>query len=425
MDIINCGLFMFPKLTKKYWYFAGFILASFFRFMVPNLLDLYKKDLGNGNDQLKKLLAKNYFELLRNILSDLIIGIFHCVDYVRNKDEYKKRNEFQYNKNASKINFIFTNEKRRNFRMFKIIFIISLIDIVCQLSLPIKYCIESLKGKEFITLSAEHLNSFLLIDILSRYFLSLWILKTYFYAHHYFSLFINFISLLPLVVIDSMYKYQYYKILYISIIGLKIILYSLEDIINKVAFSTLYILPNTLIFYKGLFEFVVYLPAITILFVVFRLYEIVSIEFLENEGFIFISFIPFNILRTLCLVYVIDRFTAQHMSFLKVSEAISIYYFIYVEEKKIPKIFPKLEEWALIVQLICFIFLLISSLIHNEIIIINCPTLKAKTEFYLDKDADREQNSSCYSDTLFSDSIEINSTDGSNLYSDLTGSDIS
>ena len=148
-------------------------------------------------------------------------------------------------------------------------------------------------------------------------------------------------------------------------------------------------------------------------------------DFLRNEAKIFISFIPFNILRTVCLVYVIDRFTAQHMSFLKVSEAISIYYFIYVEEKKIPKIFPKLEEWALIVQLICFLFLLISSLIHNEIIIINCPTLKAKTEFYLDKDADREQNSSCYSDTLFSDSKEINSTDGSNLYSDLTGSDIS
>ena len=88
MDIIKCGLFMFPKLTKKYWYFAGFILGSFFRFFVPNILNLYKE---NDNNQIGMLLTKSYFELLRNILSDLLIGIFHCVDYVRNKDEYKKK----------------------------------------------------------------------------------------------------------------------------------------------------------------------------------------------------------------------------------------------------------------------------------------------------------------------------------------------
>ena len=78
-----------------------------------------------------------------------------------------------------------------------------------------------------------------------------------------------------------------------------------------------------------------------------------------------------------------------------------------------------------IIQLSSFVILLISTLIHNEIIIINCRVLKAKTEYYLDKDADREQNSSFYTDTMFSDSKEINTSSASNLYSDLTGSDIS
>ena len=189
---------MFPKLTKKYWYFAGFILGSFCRFFFPHIFDLNKNNVTNDISKKKEeftiLLAQNYFELLRNILSDLIIGIFHCIDYIRNKDEYKKRNDFQYNQNTSKINFIFTNETRRNYRMFKIIFIISLIDIVCQLSLPIKYFIEYLnkteninpEKKNFIIISPDHLNSFLLIDILSRYLLSRWILNTYFYAHHFF-----------------------------------------------------------------------------------------------------------------------------------------------------------------------------------------------------------------------------------------------
>ena len=53
-----------------------------------------------------------------------------------------------------------------------------------------------------------------------------------------------------------------------------------------------------------------------------------------------------------------------------------------------------------------FVLLLIASLIHNEFIIINTPKLKEKTEYYLNKDADNEQNSSCYSDTYFSESKE-------------------
>ena len=43
-------------------------------------------------------------------------------------------------------------------------------------------------------------------------------------------------------------------------------------------------------------------------------------------------------------------------------------------------------------------------MIHNEIIIVNVKILKEKTEFYLGKDAGREQNSSNFSESLFSNS---------------------
>ena len=135
----------------------------------------------------------------------------------------------------------------------------------------------------------------------------------------------------------------------------------------------------------------------------------------------FIAFIPFNILRTFSLVNVIDKFTAQHMSFLKVSEAITLfaYYFCIGEEKLF-----NLEIWAYIVQIISFLILLISSLIHNEIIIINHPKLKAKTEYFLDRDASIEKNNaSYYSNTLISDSRNLSST-VSNLYSDLSQSEL-
>ena len=304
---------MIPQLTKKYWYFAGFLLGSFLRIFIPtmlkltydnsnfdndanntvnnnntnnstefiisNLNDIFISNLTNNNnsnltnlDKLKILFTQNYFEMLRNISSDLLIGIVLIFDYIRNKDEYKKRKEFQYYNYFPKINFIFNKETRKNYRTIKLVFIISLIDIICQLALPIKYIIEYYRGNKFLIKSADHLNSFLLIDILFRYIFSRLILNTYFYAHHYFSFFLNFISLSPLLFIDYYYKYEgNYDILYIIIIGIKLILYSLEDIINKVAFTTIYIEPKTLIFYKGLFQLILYFPIISLLFFILDL----------------------------------------------------------------------------------------------------------------------------------------------------------
>jgi hypothetical protein len=296
---------MIPQLTKKYWYFAGFLLGSFLRVFIPsickltynnnyfnynntvndnstnnstNLNDIFLPNLSNiipnltNENKLKILFTQNYFEMLRNISSDLLIGIVLIFDYIRNKDEYKKRKEFQYYNYFPKINFIFNKETRKNYRTIKLVFIISLIDIICQLALPIKYIIEYYQENPFLLKSADHLNSFLLIDILFRYIFSRLILNTYFYAHHYFSFFLNFISLLPLFYIDYKFKYDgNYDILYIIIIGIKLILYSLEDIINKVAFTTIYIEPKTLIFYKGLFQLILYFPIISLLFFILDL----------------------------------------------------------------------------------------------------------------------------------------------------------
>ena len=234
MKIIKCGFFMIPQLTKKYWYFAGFLLGSFLRIFIPtilkltydnsnfdndanntvnnnntnnstefiisNLNDIFISNLTNNNnsnltnlDKLKILFTQNYFEMLRNISSDLLIGIVLIFDYIRNKEEYKKRKELQYYNYFPKINFIFNKETRKNYRTIKLVFIISLIDIICQLALPIKYIIEYYRGNKFLIKSADHLNSFLLIDILFRYIFSRLILNTYFYAHHYFSFFLNLI----------------------------------------------------------------------------------------------------------------------------------------------------------------------------------------------------------------------------------------
>ena len=354
MEIINCGCFLLPKLTKKYWYFVWFLVGSFCRNVIPYILGLI--NYYENSDNLKILLTQNYFEIIRNISSDLFIGIFHLIYVIRNKDTYKKKTQSQYN---AKTNLIFIkNNTNKNHIMFKLLFIISFVDIICQLSIPIKYIIEYLIDNPFLTKSSDHLNSFLFIDIISRYIFSLCILRTYFYAHHYLAFILIFISMSLLFMIDVKFKYAgNYDVLYTIIISLKYILYSFEDIMNKVAFTTLYIMPQTLIFYKGLIELIIYLPIITIIFFVFHLHDFQELKkYLIHEVKYFIAFVPFNILRTIFLVDVIDRFSAQHMSFLKVSEALILFLFYLIIN--IEKIFFNLDLLANIIQIGAFVILL-------------------------------------------------------------------
>ena len=112
MKIIKCGIFLFPKLDKKYLSFAWFLVGSFLRSAIPKLLKL-----NTESNNLKILLTQNYFDILRNILSDLIIGIFHFIYIIKNKDEYKKRSQIEYNNNITQIRFMFNNEKNRKLRI--------------------------------------------------------------------------------------------------------------------------------------------------------------------------------------------------------------------------------------------------------------------------------------------------------------------
>ena len=273
-----------------------------------------------------------------------------------------------------------------------------------------------------------------MFDIFSRYIFSRWILKTYFYAHHKLSFFLNFIGLAIIMVADSLYKFKFkwhtdidegFDLFYILFLSIRLIVYSFEDIMNKVAFRALSILPCTLIFYNGLIQLCFFI-IISILFFPYINYDILkNVLRKQSEHLFLVFYLPFNIMRNLYLIRVIDKFSAQHMAFLRVLENISIFVFMEIKKENIYKheIKQKKKIIYYILQPIGFLILCFASLMHNELIIINNTKLKAKTEYYLDKDADKEQNNSDFSDTLLSDSKENSCC--SNINDDLTGSDIS
>ena len=430
MDIIKCKLFMIPKLTKKHCYFLLFLIGSALREIIPDLVKKYnKKDLKMVNNvsnlsNLKFLFTQKYHEIIRNIISDILIGVFHCMNKIKNKNESKKTNI----RNSQKMYYLFNDEANKSRKKYLIIFIISFVDIICQLLFPIKFLIEYFLMNNINDIPSFHLYCLLFIDIFARYLFSRIILKTYFYLHHYLSIFLNIIGLILIAIVDIYarkigYEFPSFNYLDVSIICIQLILYSFEDIMNKVAFRTLYMLPNTLIFYKGLTQ-LIYLTIMSILLFATQFYDFENFDY-HYEIQYFLAFVPFNILRTIYLVKVIDKFSAQHMTFLKIFETLIIYsYYFFAKGILRDNIFPLNEKWEYYIQGFGFILLLLSSLIHNEIIIINHPKLKGKTKYYLDKDADNEQYSSCYSETLFSESKD-SSNSVTNLYSDLTGSDSS
>ena len=424
MEIIKCKFILIPKPTKKHLFFLMFILGILFRALVPDLLLFFKHKVKKEIDSLNYLLTQKHLEIARNIGSSLIFGIPHFYFKIINREHKVKQPK---NNNYQRITYIYNAEKSKTPYMIKIILIISSVDIFCQLIISIKFIFEDkVLKKNILSLEQNHLYFLLFFDIFARYFFSRFILETYFYIHHKLSFLLNIIGLLPIAIVDIFVKCtlfdkdnkQYFDIIFIFVISLQLILYSFEDIMNKVAFRKLSILPCTLIFYNGLFQLCFFI-IITIIFFKFDLFD-TNINWLLELQY-FICFAPFDMLRRLYLIKVIDIFSAQHMTLLKVSESIVIYIYVNIKERTfMVDDNNQLKPWHYIVQGIGFIFLFVSTLIHNELIIINHTKLKGKTEYYLGRDADKEQYSS-YTN-LYSDTFSESNSDSA-LFDDITGSD--
>ena len=427
MNAITYKFIIIPNPSKKQWYFFIFLLGSLLRNIIPALIvDNYDKDNSKkkGRALLKALLSKLYIEIIGNIFTALTMGFPHFYYRIINTKEYNKRTqEFKniINQHKQLINFS-KYEANTNQIMIMIVFIISFVDVFCQTLVPIKYLIEYMLNKDtFGYKDPVPLYMPLFFDIFARYFFSRYILKTYFYSHHKLSFLINFIGIILLSIVDIQIKLGICGSFYIGIIFFKEIMYSFEDIMNKFAFLHVVLLPCSLIFYNGCFQLVFFI-IITFLFFICEM----SDDRYINADYLFkhlLAFTPCDIMRNLFLMKVIDRFSAQHMAFLRVTETVFLFiYTLIVEGKIIPGIENNNENNKIefkIFYILGFTFLLIGSIIYNELIIINTPILKAKTDYYLDKDVDIERTSSIEEGSLSDSKIY-----DKNLMEDLTGSDM-
>ena len=207
-------------------------------------------------------------------------GIIHYILIKKEKKIYDKEQNNENNnaiqnkkyiKSSLRIEFIFNDETRKTKLFHKIIFLISFIDFLCQLCFYFGCHTNKdiINDQEKKWHNIDYLYSFLVIDIIARYLFSILILKTNFYFHHYLSFLIDIIILLILFIIDIIYKMNEYNLYFLILSFFQYVLYSLEDIINKIALIKLFIHPESLLFYKGLYS-LIYFSIFTLFLAIFK-----------------------------------------------------------------------------------------------------------------------------------------------------------
>ena len=393
MEQIKDKFIIFPKLDSKHINIIIFVISSLLRVVVPNLIQTtnFASIEHDGHSFFKEIC---YFDMLTNFIGDISVGFYKIITIFGNKQ----------NQNPNPSTSVEEKTKKEMLKKFFIILpLIAFIDTLAQLCL---YSFSFLDDKGFVLgvgqskkiIHEQDLFFLVGIDIFFRYIFSLILLKSYFYKHHYLSMLLTFIGFIPLMIInildlnksmDSDYveekNYKLISIYYIILNTIRAILYSLEDVFNKIALNKLLIRPFELMFYKAIFEII---PTIVFTLISksqedFSLYTEKHFHDSKLFGRILyrLFFIIFNIFRTISLITIIEKLNPNHLSILKSMEFIANFIYIMIWSSIYESDF-QISPLNLCIEIFCCLILLLGSIIHNEMIIINKWGLLECTDYY-------------------------------------------
>ena len=363
-----------PKLDFKNIYILIFVLTSLFRRLIPKIIQ--KLD---NNDNKPPNTVIYYFDIVSNFFS-YIISSFLII-----KDKLKKG----YNKEQ-----ITTSEGEKTIKnmrrfFFIIIPLIALTDFLGQLCLYFFYRIQSNKSEIDKYISQEDLFFIIFFDISFRYIFSRILLKSYFYKHHYLSMILTFIGSIPLLIIamknifeiENISEQKDSIIIFIFLYLIRALLFSLEDVFNKIALNKLLLRPYQLMFYKSLFEMIpiigLSVPEIIKDFDDFKKIYNNLLGFLLYRG----VYIIFGFFLFFAYISIIELVNPNHLSILKSLEFIAFYInntiWDFIEKEK-----NDIKYFNYIFEFISCIILLFAALLHNEMIIIKKCGLYECTDYY-------------------------------------------
>lgn len=309
--------------------------------------------------------------------------------------------------------------------LFRNLLIFTIADFIAQISGVIYFIIIT---KNKIIINTANLNTAMIFSIFATIIFSILFLHTKLYSHHKLSIVINLICLIILDVIDiqkinDMKDHQILlQIIYLLVKIFTGILYSFENVIGKIILLYNYKTTFSLLLNKAVFHFF-YLIIFSLPFIFIELYDDVGepknvffmiAAFFKDKLFIFIFivYILSSFFYSNLIFKIIDAFSPNHFAISRILENIGIFV--------IDSIINGPEALAsLFIRIIIFTFLLLSSFIFNEYLIINIGNLSKNTQLFLLIEANREKEERGYtevSEELFeiSTNIEIPNIDNIN-----------
>ena len=378
--------------SKKIIYFISFILFI----NVKNILE------EKINEIISDRRTKNFEFTILYSIGDLLSGFFVLIVKKRTNSRIIDSKPIKKKKiSSNKINLLEKNEllyrqKEPNVESIplKRVLFLSICDLLAQ-SCTIVYAFIYKKNR--FRMPHHNKNLFLIFDIISRFILNKLLLKQEIHRHYYLSITISIISFSILSISDLYYVFidcETSHWVYIGITVIKTIFYSLENVEGKIGLNSEFLNPYNLLFYKGVMQSI-FLIFISIIFIIFKEYYLFTglfdnkeYDFTYKTVFIILGYLILNMLANISIWKIIDSFTVQHLTIAKGGSSFVSYIRALIRKKLEYQNNDKIDYFYY-TDISGYILLFIGTLIHNEIIILNCCGL---SKYTYKKMKEREEN---------------------------------
>ena len=310
------------------------------------------------------------FPVISKLFSGFIILYVYCVFRKNSSSAIINKNELIYeNPIDNKINKYF---------FLKILFITCL-ELLSNCSYFIFFLIIDAEKEEVSHKSTKDVIT--LLDILVRYIFSICILKVRVFKHHMWSIYamiFGFLLIVPFDICDIYYEEKMHKVYSTSyviviffLLAFKSVIYPLEDTYIKKFFNTYYILPENFLFYISICETII----LTIFGLIFYISNILKFDLILSPAVIITSiiYILTTAVREYILIKIIYLFSSQSVSFLIISQNISVSLIDiinFIKEKDKSNIQPHVYI-SFPFEIIALVIIIIATSVYDEIIIIN------------------------------------------------------
>ena len=377
MAFITCNLY------KGYVFIIVYWLAEMIRAIVRIIFIRRLKNREIYYNKENFIIENELLSLICLNLADLLAGFLVLYTKVKMKSlTFNKKNEKKIKINKIKPSLIYNELTKIKHKVYLII----LISVLDYLARSLKFFASLTKKPRLKSRQIDWMISF---DIITRIFLCIIILKIKVQKHHKLAIILCLIGFILLSISDiisiKMRNMNFNDIIiYIIIIFPKSILFPLEDVVNKILLTNDYLLPHSLIFRRGVYQFGLFFIIIPFLYskslITFEYFnELKKINIIiYSIIFIFISF-----LRNICLMNVIYIFNIHYVSFLLAIIIFDNTIRQFFEEDSIYDFTQIKGIIYFIVDIIALLIISLGTLIFNEMIVINAYGLNEKTKMGL------------------------------------------